>query len=190
MGCFNITNLSLSPILTNWMELTLCKQLCLGQGTQYAGIQNNACFCLNDTKLNEMTTLTSSECSSLCPGNIYQYCGTGDAINVFSLGKCWYIDYNFCHLICSPDNRTIQYESILHLLWNKTVIACYMKNYCASTLQIPVLVLDITISHKVVKWTREVWLFWADTPFPQLKKPLPIYKWNLAENVVKQSVYL
>jgi hypothetical protein len=58
------------------MELTLCKQLCLGQGTQYAGIQNNACFCLNDTKLNEMTTLTSSECSSLCPGNIYQYCGT------------------------------------------------------------------------------------------------------------------
>jgi len=88
MGCYNITNLSLSPILTNWMELTLCKQLCLGQGTQYAGIQNNACFCLNDTKLNEMTTLTSSECSSLCPGNGYQYCGTGDAINVFSLGKC------------------------------------------------------------------------------------------------------
>lgn len=142
MGCFNRTNLSLSPILINWMELTLCKQLCLGQGTRYAGIQNNACFCLNDTKLNEMSPLTLSKCSSLCPGNAYQYCGTGDTINVFSLGKCWYIDYKFCHLICSPDNRTVEYESTLHLLWNKNmtvtvaVIACYLWNHCASPLRL------------------------------------------------------
>ncbi|CAC5416496.1 unnamed protein product [Mytilus coruscus] len=85
VGCYDGKMLTKKPIYVNWMELTLCKQLCITNGTTFAGIRDDACFCLKETDLDVMTKLISVNCSTRCPGNFLQYCGSGSNINVYSI---------------------------------------------------------------------------------------------------------
>lgn len=79
--------LNKTSMYVNSMELTLCKQLCIANGTTFAGITEDACFCLEENDIDFMTKLNPGNCSKRCPGNFLQYCGSGNNINVYDIGK-------------------------------------------------------------------------------------------------------
>lgn len=86
MGCFNILGTNPLKVVSMWMELSFCKQLCIGKNYEYAGIQDFSCYCFSHSELSRMGNLSVADCSIPCPGNTYQDCGTGYSVNVYSTG--------------------------------------------------------------------------------------------------------
>ena len=85
------------------MTLTLCIQMCKGQGIRFALNRKDQCLC-NDT-VATAAVHTLSTCNYPCPGDGYQACGSND-IAAFTVndGKMWLLAICF--------GQFVKYQSI------------------------------------------------------------------------------
>lgn len=81
------------------MTVEKCKELCLGDGFAYAGVQySKQCFC-GDTA----PTITATNCDMQCSGDKDQFCGGRWAMNVYSTSTK---AYSCEHASQSPGSQT------------------------------------------------------------------------------------
>ncbi|XP_060077176.1 uncharacterized protein LOC132556750 [Ylistrum balloti] len=87
MGCFDIPS-NIQPIMSKYhnMELTQCKQICMGNVSLegFALINQEACYCTES--LFGLMLKNESSCHVTCPGNSLQVCGDG-VVNAYKLAK-------------------------------------------------------------------------------------------------------
>ncbi|XP_033726780.1 uncharacterized protein LOC117316345 isoform X1 [Pecten maximus] len=88
LGCFNVPS-SIQPIISEYqnMDLTLCKQICMGNVSidGVALIQRTACYCTES--LPAVSVTNSLSCNVTCPGNSLQVCGEDDVVNAYTLSN-------------------------------------------------------------------------------------------------------
>ncbi|KAI1621836.1 WSC domain-containing protein [Exophiala viscosa] len=67
------------------MTVELCVAACYARGYDYAGVEySDECYCNNIGITNGATT-ASSGCSMICDGNVAEYCGGSNRVNVYEL---------------------------------------------------------------------------------------------------------
>lgn len=60
------------------MSAVLCREICQGQGHEYAVVQGNNCQCHNVPTVEGLTKHRLTQCNTSCATNKYQQCG-GDS---------------------------------------------------------------------------------------------------------------
>jgi len=73
--------LSAATFDSDSMTLELCEQFC--NTYTYFGVEyGRECYCGNSFSAGSNAT-SDSDCSFLCPGNIYEFCGAGDRLSCY-----------------------------------------------------------------------------------------------------------
>ncbi|KAI8810016.1 WSC domain-containing protein [Cladochytrium replicatum] len=117
-GCYVDTSsrmLSLYSEATTTMSVESCIQTCSDRDYIYAAVQDNdECYCDSYIRGN-YGTAPESECSSVCTGSVFEYCGgvwrnqlytnTAVAIKKANLPSAW--NYQGCYVDQAPPNRAL-----------------------------------------------------------------------------------
>ncbi|WAR05350.1 CL12B-like protein, partial [Mya arenaria] len=92
-GIFPNLPLPLKSLTDAMMTRTYCSQFCKGQQITMALLQGTSCLCYD--LLPPHTPYNTTDCSTLCPGSTFQYCG-GPSVDQYSvLNGC---EYGWVHL--------------------------------------------------------------------------------------------
>ncbi|CAJ2501542.1 Uu.00g043950.m01.CDS01 [Anthostomella pinea] len=79
----NIRALSLFTYADDTMTLESCQTFCNDKGTTYFGVEyGRECYCGNKFETGSVSA-PASDCSMLCPGNKFEYCGNGNRLSVY-----------------------------------------------------------------------------------------------------------
>ncbi|OTA99570.1 putative glyoxal oxidase [Hypoxylon sp. CI-4A] len=79
----NIRALSLYTYADDAMTLDTCLTFCSGKGTTYFGVEYaRECYCGNKFETGSVEA-PASDCSMLCSGDQYEYCGSGNRLSVY-----------------------------------------------------------------------------------------------------------
>jgi hypothetical protein len=67
------------------MTLEMCASFCFDNGYRLFGVEyGQQCYCGDSLNAGSVFTTNQDDCSTKCPGNSAQYCGSGKRLNVYS----------------------------------------------------------------------------------------------------------
>lgn len=70
------------------MSMTLCREICQGEGHDYAVVQSDRCRCYSSSDVENLAAVPLSECGTPCPTNKYQRCGGSNHVMAIHSGEC------------------------------------------------------------------------------------------------------